>query len=127
MSEVGRKLPWGYDDYSEVYDEFWIPEHIPQAQKPVEYPDWYDNKYAIKGQEDRKKNIAQIVYETTGCIMPRDMHRYDSMAKELNRYGFRGGNVTAMLYCILALGYSRRRIEALNFEEWYMNLSLGNN
>ena len=124
MSEVGRKLPWGYDDYSEVYDEYWIPEHIPLAQKPVEYPDWYDNKYAIKGQEDRKKNIAQIVYETTGCIMPRDMHRYDSMAKELNRYGFRGGNVTAMLYCILALGYSRRRIEALNFEEWYMNLSL---
>lgn len=124
MNEVHHRLPWGYGDFSEVYDEFWIPECIPQAQKPYEFPNWYDNKYSVKGQEDQKKNIAQIVYETTGCIMPRDMHRYDSMAKELSRYGFRGNNVTAMLYCMLALGYSRRRIESLNFEDWYMNFSL---
>ena len=43
------------------------------------------------------RSLAQIVYETTGCIMPRDMHRYDSIVEELIRYGLQGQQCSLIL------------------------------
>lgn len=124
MREVILCLPWGVSGYDELDDEFWDEDIPPQPLKPVDIPDWYERKYAVKSKDadtDMQRSLAQIVYETTGCIMPRDMHRYDNIVKELNRYGLRGNNVNAVLYSMLALSYSRRRMRAHNFDDWYMN------
>ncbi len=124
MKEVIFSLPWGCSGYDEQDDEFWESDCQPQPVKPVQISDWYEKKYSIKNKDTKlymKRSMAQIIYETTGCIMPRDMHRYDSLIKELNQYGFRGSDVSAILYSMLALSYSRRRMQAHNFDEWYMN------
>ncbi len=117
MQEVAQYLPWGYIEYNEIEDDFWIDECQPIPEKPVDIPNWYERKYQMKGKDfnlDEKKSLAQIVYEETGCIMPRNMHRYDALAKKLRQYGLRGNNVTAVLYSMLALSNSRHRKNALN-------------
>ena len=38
---------------------------------------------------------AQIVYEATGCLMPRDLHRYDAMLKDLGKYGIKQNKAIA--------------------------------
>ena len=99
MREVILSLPWGCSGYDELDDEFWEEDCPPQPLKPVEIPDWYERKYAVKSKDadsDMPRSLAQIVYEKTGCIMPRDMHRYDSIVKELNRYGFRGNSINVI-------------------------------
>lgn len=117
MFEVAEALPWGIFEYDEMEDEVW-DEH-PPVSKRSDIPDWYSREYSIKG-DDFPRSLAQILYEETGCLMPRNMHQYDSKLKILGKYGIRQNKAIAMLYCMLALGNARRSTRALNFEEHYM-------
>ena len=56
-----------------------------------------------------KFNLSHIMYELTGCIMPRKMDRYIPALKILDRYGIRGKKTLPLLYCASALGEARHR------------------
>ena len=120
LSEVIDYLPWGMSDYSEMEDPYW-EEVPPMSSKTPDFPDWYARDYCWKSDDGYEaRNLAQIIYEVTGCLMPRDLHRYDSELKDLGKYGIKQNKAIAMLYCMLALSNSRRRTRANNFEPDYM-------
>lgn len=117
MNEVAESLPWGFYPYEEEDDMVWFPDddYIPEPFRPSAIPDWYERKYFYKGKEredDFPRSLAQIVYEETGCLMPRDMHLYDSVSKDLGRYGIRGKDAIALQYCMLALANARHQVSA---------------
>ncbi len=134
--EVGESLPWGIIPYEEEDDDAWYiftdsdgseieplryASHNKTGKVP-EFPDWYERKYLPKkGESDFPRSLAQILYEETGCLMPRYMHRYDDKAKMLRRYGLRGKDAVMMLTCMNALGNARRIGDALNFNSSYMH------
>ena len=137
MEEVLESLPWGVIDYSEIHDPVWNPddeeeaeqlsflENAPQKEievKPSAIPEWYERKYISEEDEAFRFNrsMAQIVYEETGCIMPRDMHKYDVRQKALKQYGVAGEDTTALLMLLTALGHVRRSERALNLDQAVM-------
>ena len=120
MSEVVDILPWGLSDYSELEDPY-LTDEPPTIYKVPEFPDWYKREYGWKGDDEYElRSLAQIVYETTGCLMPRDLHQYDAELKKLGKYGIKQNKAIAVLYCMLALSNSRRRIPANNLDKDYM-------
>lgn len=122
MSEVIDCLPWGLSDYSEMEDPYW-EEVSPIVSKTPDFPDWYQRDYSWKGDDEYDaRSLAQIVYEATGCLMPRDIHRYDAMLKDLGKYGIKQNKAIAMLYCMLALSNARRRVNPNNLEADYMRV-----
>ena len=124
MEEVTEALPWGIIEYDEMDDAIWEGEPI--SAKPSAIPDWYERKYHRKGDNlvDFPRSLAQIVYEETGCLMPRDMHRYDSRVKDLGRYGIRGKDALTILSCMTALSNARRSTTALNFKPELLDIIL---
>ena len=120
MSEVVDILPWGLSDYSELEDPY-LTDEPPTIYKVPEFPDWYKREYGWKGDDEYElRSLAQIVYETTGCLMPRNLHQYDAELKKLGKYGIKQNKAIAVLYCMLALSNSRRRIPANNLDKDYM-------
>ena len=120
MCEVTESLPWGIIEYDETEDEIVFGDAV--ASKPSTMPDWFERKYISKKKDisDFPRSLAQLVYESTGCIIPRDMHRFDSKLKELSRYGVRGKDALMLLSCMTILSHERRRTAALNFDEEYL-------
>ena len=80
--DIAAQLPWGIQEYDEDEAEFRPPT------KPLSHPDWYDRNY--QRGDDFPRNLAQILYETTGAVLPRDMHLFDDAHKMLYNYGVRG-------------------------------------
>ena len=126
MNEVAESLPWGIYPYEEEDDMVWFPDddYVPEAVKPSAIPDWYERKYVYSNkyrESDFPRSLAQIVYEETGCLMPRDMHLYDSAAKELGRYGIRGKDAIALQYCMLALSHARHQPHPTHFTDYELD------
>ncbi len=116
MSEVVDYLPWALSDYEELEDPYWV-ELPPESRKTPDFPNWYSRDYVWKGDDEYDaRSLAQIVYEATGCLMPRDLHRYDAMLKDLGKYGIKQNKAIAMLYCMTMLGNARRQLRACNLE-----------
>ena len=136
MHEVVESLPWAHYEYDEMEDEHWvdisddgsewkqlsIAEAELLSEKRAAFPDWYSRDYRWK-DEDRcdARNLAQILYEETGCLMPRNLHRYDRELTALGKYGIRQNKALSMLYCMIALGTQRRQLTARNFDAGYMS------
>lgn len=120
MNEVAEALPWGVLEYDEEEDRVVFGDAV--AGKPSAMPDWYERRYVPKKRDvfDFPRSLAQIIYEETGCIMPRDMHRFDSELKSLGRYGIRGKDALMMLTCMTVLSHARRRTAALNFDHDFL-------
>lgn len=80
--DISSRLPWGVRRYDEEDLEFRDPP------KPPAHPDWYAPDY---GQgDDERRSLAQILYETTGAILPRRMDTFDDASGILRGYGIRG-------------------------------------
>ena len=121
MSEVACSLPWGVGNYNE-YDTAYWKEKLPADSDTPDFPNFYKREYCKKeGDESSIRNLAQIIYEITGCLMPRDIHRYDAELKNLENYGINQNDAILLLHCMLALGNSRHRIKAENLEPDYMD------
>lgn len=133
MIEVAESLPWGGREYDELDDRIWSePEEeqlslfdglkAPKPGKPADIPDWYERRYlpGRNGQFTFKRSLAQILYEETGCIMPRDLHRYDELQNVLKGYGIKGKDSQMMLHLFTALGHARRQCHAVNLDEELM-------
>ena len=118
MLEAVQHLPWSVYEYDEMDDPYWFNDE-PILCKSADIPDWYSLDYYDKN-DVIPRNLAQIVYEETGCIMPRDLHKYDSCVSTLRRYGIRQNKAIAMLYCMSALSSARRIRESMNFDADYM-------
>ncbi len=69
MREVSRLLPWAAGNER--------PERIPdpdgqESGTGEEITDWFEMKYSRKTETGTvRKNLAQLLYEETGCLMPR--------------------------------------------------------
>ena len=136
MHEVADSLPWALYEYDELEDKYWFKNAEDEGYEQLTlfnmeeerrgkqiFPDWYQRDYRWK-DDDRcdARNLAQILYEETGCLMPRNLHRYDSFLKDLGKYGIRQNKAVAMLYCMIALGTKRRTKKALNLNDGFMSL-----
>ena len=119
MIETVQHLPWSVCEYDELEDPYWYSDE-PIICKPADIPEWYSLDYHDKN-DVIPRNLAQIVYEETGCIMPRDLHKFESCVSTLRRYGIRQNKAIAMLYCMSALSTARRIRKPLNFDEDYMD------
>ena len=86
---------------------------LPKKVRVPEFDDWMKLQFEDKMSEDsddfEKFNLSHIMYELTGCIMPRKMDRYTPALKILDRYGIRGKKTLPLLYCASALGEARHR------------------
>ena len=138
MHEFCDALPWGLYEYDEEEDKYWFNTEesedgrlaFPgfensQSKKrgAPAFPDWYARDYRWKGDDNcDARSLAQILYETTGCLMPRNLHRYDDMMKELGKYGIKQNKAIAMLYCMIGLSTMHRQKSALNLDETYIKL-----
>ncbi len=128
VGEVAETLPWGIIEYDEFEDDVWCvgeedgEEVICENQevelpKSIVIPDYYERSYRMKGEDfDFPRNLAQIIYEETGCILPRDLHMYDSKARLMSKYGIRGKDAAAILVLMSTLESARRSMKALNFD-----------
>ncbi len=89
--------------------------------KPAIIPDWYDRKYKLKKtRNSEKRSLSQILYEYTGCLMPRNLHQFDNRQRMLRYYGVRGKELTTLLYLFTVLSSEHGRQEAENFNEYMM-------
>ena len=111
---AGRMLPWAEEDYDELEDSHWAEYYGPDYQRPpsaengLELPDLYRMDYHYRSSDATlqwKYNLAQLLYQQTGGIMPRNMHRYDDTTRVLKRHGVTGKKLqTQMLLCMSLLG-----------------------
>lgn len=120
-------LPWPRMKFNPYNDGIWYhqepdkegfsygPDYqpLPKKVRVPEFDDWMKLQFEDKMSEDsddfEKFNLSHIMYELTGCIMPRKMDRYTPALKILDRYGIRGKKTLPLLYCASALGEARHR------------------
>ena len=123
MSEVTENLPWGVIEYDEIEDDIWNAEDEGEPVKVpanASIPDVWERQHARHGNEDDgdqyPRSISQLVYEETGCLLPRDMHLYDRKIRRLRQFGFHGKDAAVALASMSILAQARRQRIALNFE-----------
>ncbi len=112
-------LPWPRTRFNTYEDGIWYhtdPETGETLAGPEEYslpkrirvpePDnWLQMKYSDSADDNDLYNLGQILYEVTGCIMPRKLDRYHPAFGTLDRYGIRGKQaLRPPLYCMSLLG-----------------------
>ncbi len=126
MSEVAESLPWGVFQYKEWQDPVWEPDEEGYeenlrlaAEKPSTIPEWYERSYVPKKGElfSFSRSMAQILYEETGCLMPRDIHKYDGRQRMIRKYGVSAKDTNTLLLLFTTLAHARRGDRAINFEE----------
>lgn len=125
---AAESLPWVTCDYDDGCDGIWshwdtdaedvIPGPaqwtVSQKVKIPELENWYQpmyrNKNLYKERIGNCVNLAQVVFEITGGIMPRKMDRYYPALADLEMYGITGKKMThPLLYVMLLLGEGRRQ------------------
>jgi regulator of replication initiation timing len=121
-------LPWTRTRYIPNCDDIW--EHYdseaeaivpgPSTQplsKKIKVPDgddWYRLQYHDTAKNNAEQtdlfNLSQILYEVTGCIMPRKPERHLAALNTLNRYGINNKKANQnLLYCMALLGEAKHQ------------------
>lgn len=117
IEQIVERLPWGIIEYDEDEDTVWWGEDELYLGKSAQIPDWYERKYQKK-DDFFPRSLVQLLYEETGCLMPRDLHLYDRRAKELGRYGVRGKDTIMLLTMMTALSNAKYQNSAVNLRPW---------
>ena len=147
MQEVADSLPWGIRRYDAMNDRAWLSddnasviEYVfidhkgeKKTLPPVGMPNWYARRFVREGKTPdwywrqiehpdenpytRNLSLAQLLYQYTGCIMPRDLHRYDVLGLSLAAYEFGDSDLSCLIHLFTALGYVRRQRRALNLDD----------
>lgn len=99
--DVASFLPWGMDYYEADNSRFRDPP------KPLKHPDWYKLEYKDKG--GNRRSLAQIMYETMGAILPRDLDLYDDAHNMLRKFDIRGKNEILMTELMTTLYYAEHQ------------------
>ena len=118
MYAVCDNLPWGLREFDMNEDPIWedFTIHEFPAQKPANIPDWNERRFQVKGNTPR--NLAQLLFECTGCLLPQDMHLYDGFMKSLRKCGVRAKETPALLTAMTTLATSKMQIPAYNLKNW---------
>lgn len=119
---------WDREDYDKVelalaLEDWFDPEDISEfmSEKKDEQPtekqestnqcksaileDWYQLKFESRKEKAEQKwlyNLSHILYEATGCIMPRNFERYLPASMILDQYGV-DKNLRHPLMCCISL------------------------
>lgn len=127
------KLPWTRVRHNSLNDGIFYhydPEsgdvkagpadiQLPKRIKVPELEDWYKLSY-INREEEKPElyNLAQVIYEATGCMMPRKLDRYVPALKTLDKYGITGKKALHnLLYCMTLLGESRYQTSGICLDD----------
>ena len=134
MRIAGAMLPWHLGEFDEVRDArnniydvqrnpYVLPpdvrelvlKQVPKKYRAPERKDWYELAYVDEMDDPdfrERVNLAQVAYQLTGCIMPRDLRRYDFAMWDLERYGVTGKKMQIpMLYCLNLLAQARHQTQ----------------
>ena len=124
MAQVCESLPWGMREYDEIGDPVWDEENDAEdVPKTAAVPDWDERKYAEKDPDYYfPRSLSQILYEETGCILPRDIRIYYPEYETIRDYGIKGKDAGVMMLMAAALSTARRQVRASNFDASYARL-----
>ncbi len=119
MTSICKNLPWGIGHYDEENDRFWESNAKIENKKKydVPSPDWNKRKYTSKG--DTPRSMAQIAYELTGSLIPRDTHLYDGYYRSMKKYGVGSKDGSLLLTAMTTLATSEHKIPADNLDDWW--------
>ena len=128
ICRAASMLPWGFACYEEEEDGFWFDDGKWIPSMPLN-PEWYETKYAGQRYEDDEEephevSIAQIVYEHTGAILPRNMHRFDDAFRPLKKRGLKPSEANMVCALMDVLGEARRRREYISDGDFREDLDL---
>lgn len=134
---ITETLPWPRIKHNYYPDGIWHHRdaetgHIVPGPKEVQFPkriktpeleNWYRLQYdehCVREDEDRRRySLAHIMYEITGCIMPRNLDRYLPALMTLDRCGINGKRaVHPLLYCMTLLGEAKHQSSLVTPETW---------
>lgn len=83
---------------------------LPKRIRVPELEDWTKLQYAHSNDDQELYSLSQIIYEITGCIMPRNLERYQPALQTLDQYGITGKRAThPLMYCMSLLGESQHQ------------------
>ena len=105
LTDVAHHLPWGMGRYSE--DDIPFKDNT----KPMAHTDWYE--LSLKD----KQSLAQVVYQATGAILPRELNDFDRLKSHMGRLGIKGKNAVHMAELMAVL-------ETVQFREEFSSPSL---
>ena len=119
MSAACKSLPWGVGRYLEENDAQWDGDEKREktARYDVPMPDWNKRQYTAKGKPPR--SMAQLVYEMTGSLIPRDTHLYDGYYRFMKKYGLRQREAAVLLTAMTTLSTCEHKIPADNLDSWW--------
>ncbi|MGX8698831.1 MAG: hypothetical protein ACSW8F_02745, partial [bacterium] len=101
LQEASLLLPWrfkgrGSEEAAALQEAY--------TGEPSAMPDWTERKYLCReAKGEAPRSLAQLIYEKTGCVLPRDMHRCDSLLPELKQRGLAGTDAAFALTAICLL------------------------
>lgn len=114
LCTAGNQLPWGKTTYDNEEDPFWRePDPWRYGARQLD-KDWYDLDYRtdeVDGAEDAsdRASLAQIIYQMTGALLPRNMQRYAAAKKLLRRDGLTPSKINAVTAMMAVLGEVERQ------------------
>lgn len=122
MGAVANELPWAFYEYDEIHDPIWdMPRDPKRAFRNEEKAadTWLERRYRDLSDDpydDTERSLAQIIYEDTGCLLPRELSRYEFHRKEMSRWGLKGKSADMILMGMNLLSAARRQSKALNLD-----------
>lgn len=121
-------LPWTRTKYIPDCDDIWehfdvqygsvIPGSTGQPlSRKIKVPDidnWYRMQYhdSAKSNQENKDlfSLSHILYEVTGCLMPRKPERFYAALNTLNRYGINTKKANKdLMYCMALLSEAKHQ------------------
>lgn len=113
ICRAASMLPWGFEQYDEENDGFWFDDGEWIPSMPLN-PEWYETTYAGRSYADDEYephdvSIAQIIYEHTGAILPRNMHRFDDAFRPLKKRGMKPSEANMVCALMNVLGEASRQ------------------
>lgn len=124
MAHAAARLPWGHGSFDFESDPLWAPPSeedeeedralraAPEGIQPPQAPDWYRTDYldtTLDLEDQKRTNLAQLVYRLTGGLLPRDMERYSGVPGELACCGVTGSESLLVSGCIALLSEAQHR------------------
>ena len=122
LTEVTNRLPWAYNEYEEFDDDIWFPDEeqlslIPGHSRGYGTDAWHTQKYHEK-DDSTLRSMEQILYEETGCLLPRELWKYESLRKKLRKYGLSTKDTSTMLTMMAVLGQAKRPMVIPTVDIW---------
>ena len=135
MDVVCGQLPWAKGDYDEDEDTIWHPHDFfemllddNEDEEIADYSvdryldeDWFGLKYTtddVYEMDNERASIAQIVYQMTGAVLPRNTYRYDGMKKRLRKDGLSNTRIDRAVAAMMILGEVQRRSRNWMFDDF---------